>query len=238
MSLAITCLIVEDEPPAMQLLDDYIRKLPMLELKGKCYDALEAMKYLKKEKVDVIFLDINLPALSGLEMASLIPKDQKIIFTTAYGEHALDSFAFQVVDYLLKPIPFGRFLQAIQKLQHFTSTRVVIKEQTQEKSPELFFIKTGRQVISILYADILYIEAHKEYLCIHTKGQKHMVYRRMKEMATSLPRQFIRIHNSYIVNMQHLQKTSAQSVTIGGLELPVSSSYKEPLQTRLKEYLL
>lgn len=236
MSAAITCLIVEDEPLAMQLMEDYIRKLPILHLKGKCYDALEAMQWLKHQKVDVIFLDINMPALSGLEMAALIPKDQRIIFTTAYAEHALDSFAFHVIDYLLKPVSFKRFLQAIQKLQLQIQPVETIEMPTKE--PELLFIKSGRAVINIRFTDILYIEAHKEYLQIHTKEQKHLVYKRMKDMATSLPASFIRIHNSYIINLQHLQKTNVQSVQINEKELPVSSSYKEALQTKLKEYLL
>jgi two-component system, LytTR family, response regulator len=236
MSAAITCLIVEDEPLAMQLMEDYIRKLPILHLKGKCYDALEAMEWLKRQKADVIFLDINMPALSGLEMAALIPKDQRIIFTTAYAEHALDSFAFHVIDYLLKPVSFKRFLQAIQKLQLQIQPAETI--EIRDKEPELLFIKSGRTVINIRFTDILYIEAHKEYLQIHTKDQKHLVYKRMKDMATSLPDSFIRIHNSYIINLQHLQKTNVQSVKIGDKELPVSSSYKEALQTKLKEYLL
>lgn len=236
MSAAITCLIVEDEPLAMQLMEDYIRKLPMLHLKGKCYDALEAMEWLKHQKADVIFLDINMPALSGLEMAALIPKDQRIIFTTAYAEHALDSFSFHVIDYLLKPVSFKRFLQAIQKLQ--LQMQPVESIDLTAKEPELLFIKSGRTVINIRFTDILYIEAHKEYLQIHTKDQKHLIYKRMKDLATSLPASFIRIHNSYIINLQHLQKTNVQSVLIGDKELPVSASYKEALQMRLKAYLL
>ncbi|MBL0883513.1 MAG: response regulator transcription factor [Chitinophagaceae bacterium] len=236
MSALITCLIVEDEPLAMQLMEDYIRKLPMLHLKGKCYDALEAMEWLKHHKADVIFLDINLPALSGLEMAALIPKDQRIIFTTAYAEHALDSFAFHVIDYLLKPVSFKRFLHAIQKLQ--LQIRTFETNDIPAKEPDLLFIKSGRTVINIRFTDILYIEANKEYLQIHTKDQKHLVYKRMKDMAASLPASFIRIHNSYIINLQHLQKTDVQSVQINDKELPVSSSYKEALQAKLKGYLL
>jgi len=236
MSAAITCLIVEDEPLAMQLMEDYIRKLSILQLKGKCYDALEAIALLQQQKVDVIFLDINMPALSGLEMAALIPKDQRIIFTTAYAEHALDSFSFHVIDYLLKPVSFKRFLQAIQKVQLQIQPAEPI--ETYVKESDLLFIKSGRTVINIRFSDILFIEAHKEYLQIHTSTQKHLVYKRMKDMAATLPTFFIRIHNSYIINLHHLQKTNVQSVQIGDKELPVSSSYKEILQEKLKAYLL
>lgn len=237
MSTKITCLIIEDEPPAMQLLEDYTRKLPMLELKGKFYDAIEGLEYLKKNTVDVIFLDINLPALSGLEMASLIQKEQKIIFTTAYAEHALDSFSFHVIDYLLKPISFKRFLQAIQKLQLHVFPKPINKEQT-IKHDELLFVKTGRTVVRIQFSDIIYIEAHKEYLCIHASQQKHLVYKRMKEMAASLPDSFVRIHNSYIVNLQHVKKLGQQMVEVGGRELPVSAGYKEAFQQHIQQHMM
>lgn len=237
MSTKITCLIIEDEPPAMQLLEDYIRKLSMLELRGKFYDAIEAMEYLKKNTVDVIFLDINLPALSGLEMAALIPKEQKIIFTTAYAEYAIDSFSFHAVDYLLKPVSFKRFLQAIQKLQlHITPQP--IKEIPAPKQDELLFVKTGRTVIRVQFSDIIYIEAHKEYLCIHTSQQKHLVYKRMKEMAASLPDCFVRIHNSYIVNLRHVQKLGQQLVEIAGRALPVSAGYKEAFQQHIQQHMM
>lgn len=237
MNTKISCLIIEDEPPAMQLLEDYIRKLPMLELKGKFYDAIEALEYLKKQPADIIFLDINLPGLSGLELAELIPKDQKIIFTTAYAEHALDSFSFHVIDYLLKPVSFKRFLQAIQKLQLHVSPSPV-KEIQPAKQDELLFIKTGRTVIRIQFSDIIYIEAHKEYLCIHTGRQKHLVYKRMKEMAASLPDSFVRIHNSYIINLRHVQKLGQQLVEVGGRELPVSAGYKEAFQQHIQQHMM
>lgn len=237
MNTKISCLIIEDEPPAMQLLEDYIRKLPMLELKGKFYDAIEALEYLKKQPADIIFLDINLPGLSGLELAELIPKDQKIIFTTAYAEHALDSFSFHVIDYLLKPVSFKRFLQAIQKLQLHVSPSPV-KEIQPAKQDELLFIKTGRTVIRIQFSDIIYIEAHKEYLCIHTGRQKHLVYKRMKEMAASLPDSFVRIHNSYIINLRHVQKLGQQLVEVGGRELPVSAGYKETFQQHIQQHMM
>lgn len=238
MNPVITCLIVEDEPPAMNLMEDYIRKLPMLQLKGKCYDALEALDFLKNNQVDVIFLDINLPALSGLELAGLIPADQRIIFTTAYGEHALDSFAFHVIDYILKPISFKRFLLAIQKLQLHIFPQTAVNESASSRTNDLFFIKTGRKLIHIKFTDIRYVEAHKEYLCIHTFDQKHLVYKRMKEIAKSLPDHFVRIHNSYIINMQHIHKTDSQVVSIAETELPISNTYREKFQTKLKDRLL
>lgn len=238
MNPVITCLIVEDEPPAMQLMEDYIKKLPILALKGKCYDALEALDFLKNNQVDVIFLDINLPALSGLELAGLIPPEQRIIFTTAYGEHALDSFAFHVVDYILKPISFKRFLLAIQKLQMHISPQVISQEPAASRNNDILFIKTGRKLVHVKFSEIRYIEANKEYLCINTFDQKYWVYKRMKAMAASLPDHFIRIHNSFIINIQYLEKTDMQTVFIADIELPISNTYKEQFQVKLKDCLL
>lgn len=238
MNPVITCLIVEDEPLAMQLMEDYINKLPSLALKGKCYDALEALDFLKTNQVDVIFLDINLPALSGLELAGLIPAEQRIIFTTAYGEHALDSFAFHVIDYILKPISFKRFLLAIQKLQLHLFPQTVVQNSTPARQNDIFFIKTGRKLIHIKFTDIRYVEAQKEYLCINTDVQKYMVYKRMKDMAASLPDYFVRIHNSYIVNIQHIHKTDTQFVTINDMQIPISGTYKDRFQAKLKDRLL
>jgi DNA-binding LytR/AlgR family response regulator len=238
MSQKIKCLIVEDEPPAMQLMETYIQKLPVLELAGKCYDALEAMDWLKKQTADVIFLDINMPSLTGLEMAGLIPKSQKIIFTTAYSEHALDSFAFHVVDYLLKPVSFKRFLESVQKLQAYQTGTAPAPGKPTDPTDDMIFIKTGRQLLPIQTDSILYIEAHKEYLCIHTLQQKHLVYKRMKDMASTLPDQFMRIHNSYIINLRKMGKADQHSVEINGMILPISNSYRESFQEKMKKHLL
>jgi DNA-binding LytR/AlgR family response regulator len=137
----------------------------------------------------------------------------------------------------LKPVSFKRFLQAIQKLQLHVSPSPV-KEIQSAKQDELLFIKTGRTVIRIQFSDIIYIEAHKEYLCIHTGRQKHLVYKRMKEMAASLPDSFVRIHNSYIINLRHVQKLGQQLVEVGGRELPVSAGYKEAFQQHIQQHMM
>lgn len=236
MNKRISCLIVEDEPPAMQLLEDHILKLPMLELKGKAYDALEALELLKHQDVDVIFMDINLPSLTGLEMASLLKPEQRIIFTTAYAEHALESFSFHVVDYLLKPISFKRFLQAVQKLQQYEASPTSVVQGSSQQ--DMLFLKTGRVVIQVRYDDILFIEGQKEYLCVQTTTKKHLVYKRMKEMAAGLPPSFVRIHHSYIVNLQHVTETRTGSVLLAGNEFPVSQSYREQYRQKLNSLLL
>ncbi len=228
--------MIEDEPLAMQLLEDHIAKLPMLELKAKMYDALETMQFLQRNTVDVIFLDINLPSLSGLEMASLLKPEQKIIFTTAYAAHALESFAFHVVDYLLKPITFKRFLQAVQKLQQYTlSEPKLVRDDILQ---DTLFVKTGRVMVQVRYADILFIEGQKEYLSVQTANRKYLVYKRMKEMAAGLPSSFIRIHHSYIVNLQHVTETRTNTVILAGREFPVSLGYREQYKERISGFLL
>jgi len=235
----MTCMIVEDEPHAMQLLEDHITKVPFLQLVAKCYDAMDAVSFLGNHTVDVIFLDINMPRLTGIEMAAMIAKDQKLIFTTAYSEYALDSFEYNVIDYLLKPITFKRFMQAINKLQLFMSPAPLPGEETEATAtPTYLFVKSGKQVHKIEYTAIYYLEALKEYIAIHTAKEKILVYKRMKEVAESLPPQFVRIHNSYIVNVQHIKNIDSNMVLIQEQRLPVSNSYRELFQQKINARML
>lgn len=233
----LSCLIVEDEPNAMLLLQDHISKVPFLALKGSCYDAMEAMRFLKEQHVDVLFLDINMPRLTGMELAAMLPVSQKIIFTTAYSEYALDSFDYHVIDYLLKPISFKRFMQAVHKLD-----QVAGKKEAASSGPlaekDFLFVKSGRQVHQIAYESILYIEALKEYIAIHTASEKLLVYKRMKEIAAQLPASFIRIHNSYIVNMRHVKSVGTAEVMVKETSLPVSNGYKSLLQENIQHRIL
>lgn len=234
----ITCMIVEDEPNAMKLLEDYIGKTPFLQLLHKSYDAMDSIRFLRSNMVDVIFLDINMPRITGIEMAAMIGKDQKIIFTTAYSEYALDSFEYHVVDYLLKPITFKRFMQSIGKLQSFMQEEIKRQKKEAGGDEDFLFVKSGKQVHKIEYGSVLYLEALKEYIAIHTSTEKILVYRRMKEVAETLPPQFVRIHNSYIVNIQHIQNIGSNMVSINELRLPVSNSYREQFQQKISARML
>lgn len=234
----IRCMIVEDEPHAMQLLEDHLCKIPFMQLVSKCYDAMSAIDYLRTNIVDVIFLDINMPLLTGIDMASMIPKQQKIIFTTAYSEYALDSFDYHVVDYLLKPITFKRFMQAVNKLQLFIQSEPVAVTTETNTSTDYLFVKSGRQFHKIKYTAISYLEALKEYIAIHTASEKILVYKRMKDLAETLPPGFVRIHNSYIVNIEHIKNIDSNTVLVQGQRLPVSNSYKELFQQRIQEKMI
>lgn len=231
-------MIVEDEPPAMQLLEDHIAKVPYLQLIRKCYDGAEAAQFLSEHPCDLIFLDINMPQLNGIELAAMLPPYQKIIFTTAYSEHALSSFEFHVIDYLLKPISFKRFMQAINKLQYLTAPVAVTEKQSEEETRDFLFVKSGKQIHRISYSSIIYIEALKEYIAIHASTGTILVYKRMKEMAEQLPASFVRIHNSYIINMQYIKSIEPGLVEIHNTKLPVSNSYRDLFNQRISNRLL
>lgn len=235
----ITCLIVDDEPNAVQLLEDHIRKVPFLQLKAKCYDAFEVLEFLKSDKVQLIFMDINMPQLSGMDLAALLPKDQHIIFSTAYANYALEGYEYNAVDYLLKPVTFKRFMQAVTKAQSlFTQPRQEMAIREVSATPEYIFVKSGKQLIKVEYDKVLYLEALKEYVSIVTADNKMMIYKRMKELEETLPVNFIRIHNSYIVNIDHIQHIADNQVVIGKMKLPVSASYRESFLQLVNKRLL
>lgn len=215
----ISCLIVEDEPNAGQLLQDYIAKVPYLALKGTCFDALEALEFLGRTQADLVFLDINMPDVTGMELIHMLPKDQKIIFTTAYSDYAIQSYEYNAVDYLLKPITFKRFLMAVQK-----AAQMIGEEKTVD---EYLFARSDKKMIRVNIRDIIYFEALKEYVCIHTRNQRIITYKRMKELLEKLPGQFTRIHNSYIINGDHITRVEGNYVLVGDKNLPIGISYRD-----------
>jgi two-component system, LytTR family, response regulator len=233
--MSISCIVIDDEPNAVQLLQDYIAKTPGLQLTGSFYDGVDALAFLRqKNTVDIIFTDINMPLLSGMELAGLLPRTQKFIFTTAYSEHALSSFSYYVVDYLLKPISFARFTQAVTKIQQ--SMQAPPPETGREA--DFIFVKSGKQFIKIVLADILYISGAKEYINIHTAKENLLVYKRMKEMEGILPAYFTRVHHSYIINTNYLEKVEPAQVVVAQTAIPVSEGYKNNLQAVLNNRVL
>jgi len=214
--MAIRCLIVDDEPLAVNLLEQYVLQVPFLSLSGKCYNAMEALLFLHKEEVDLIFLDINMPKLSGLEMAGSLSAHM-IIFTTAYSQHAVESYEKNAVDYLLKPITFDRFVRSVNKAYNLYK----------KDNEPVFYIKSGKTIIKINMDDVLFIEGLKDYVTIYTAGNKHVVYKRMKELEDSLPGNFSRVHNSFIVNRDHIEKIEQNQVFIAAQSIPISDKYRE-----------
>ncbi|HVV54032.1 MAG TPA: LytTR family transcriptional regulator DNA-binding domain-containing protein [Mucilaginibacter sp.] len=225
--MSLRCIIIDDEPNAVNLLAILIRQTTDWELMAKCYDALEAMAFLKKNKADFIFLDINMPQLTGMELAAILPPETKIVFTTAYSEYAAESYTFQTIDYLLKPITLKRFIASTQKIESYFGNRNVTDiPAAPSAEKEYFFIKSGKTLSRIRLEDILYFEGEKEYARLVTTTGQLLIYRRLKDIEEQLPLPFIRVHNSYIVNTRQLEKFQDNHIHIAGKQIPVSEKFK------------
>lgn len=232
----LRCLIVDDEPNAVSLLEMLIEQNTNWDLAGKCYNAREALTFLKTTPVDFIFLDINMPQLSGMEMASLLPPDTRIVFTTAYSEYAADSYSFQTIDYLLKPITIKRFYSAMQKIEARFSTPEVSKAvQASPPVEEYFFIKSGRTLNKVLLKDILYFEGEKEYARLVSTQDKILIYKRLKDIEEQLSPTFTRVHNSYIVNVARVDSIRDNHIFIGSRQIPISEKFRESFMHIIRE---
>jgi two-component system, LytTR family, response regulator len=230
--VSIKCLIVEDEPLARNLLKDYVDKIPSLQLIKTCSNALEAMEVLNNQFVDLLFLDIQMPEITGVSFFKALSKKPLVVFTTAYSEYALEGYELDVVDYLLKPITFERFVKAVDKASQRmpkTSTQTSITDTvSSDKFPDFVFVKDGTKLVKVKLDDILYIEGMKDYVTIYTGQQKISSLQRMKAMEDQLPRdKFIRIHHSYIINIAAVESIHKNEVKIGNSLLPVSESYRK-----------
>lgn len=227
--MTITCLIVDDEPLARNLLAEYVKKVPSLQLVEVCSSPLAAMEVLKQKSVDLLFLDIQMPEITGITFLKILKRKPLVVLTTAYSEYALESYDFDVVDYLLKPITLERFLKAVDKVTERLSTPRVVQERTSPEAAQPFiFVKDGTKLVKIRWADILYIEGLKDYVTIHTRQQKVISLQRLKVLEEQLPSdKFIRIHNSYIVALDAIDSIHKGDVQIGTALLPISDSYKK-----------
>ncbi|MGY4535845.1 two-component system LytT family response regulator [Mucilaginibacter sp. UYNi724] len=233
----LRCIIIDDEPNAVNLLEVLIGQTTQWQLLGKCYNALEAMNFLKKHTVDFIFLDINMPHLTGMELAGLLPKETKIIFTTAYAEHAAESYAFQTIDYLLKPITLKRFVTATQKIEAAFAKQPVVEKAESKADEGYFFVKSGKTLRKILLDEVLYFEGEKEYVRLVTGNEELLIYRRLKDIEEQLSTPFVRVHNSYIVNTKLLSKIQDNHIYIGDKQIPVSEKFRDGFMGLIRKRL-
>ncbi|PST83145.1 DNA-binding response regulator [Pedobacter yulinensis] len=225
--MKLSCLIVDDEPNAVALLRVLILENTDWEISACCYDAREALDFLRNNTADLIFLDINMPRLSGMELAALLPGTTRLVFTTAYSEFAAASYGFNTLDYLLKPITLGRFLAARGKIERaFEPPATTTDLAPAAPRPDWFFVKSGKTINRISLNDLLYIEGEKEYLRLVTTGGDLLVYKRMKEMAEQLTLPFFRVHNSWIVNTERITRIQDNQIYIGGKRIPVSDKFR------------
>ncbi|WP_143310557.1 LytR/AlgR family response regulator transcription factor [Chitinophaga vietnamensis] len=223
-----SCIIVEDEPLAAEMLSDYIRQVPFLHFKGVCADAIYAMEMLQQEPIDLIFLDIHLPKLKGLAFIRSLKQPPQIIITTAYQEYALQGYEYNVVDYLLKPIEFSRFLMAVNKLrQPLMRQEPVEMMRPIAERPYLFF-NVSKKKVKVFLDEILYIESLKEYISITTKDKTILTKFPLGEIEELLARNnFLRIHRSFIIAKDKIDAFTATDVEISNKSIPIGRSYKE-----------
>ena len=222
----IKCIIVEDETLAQQVIQSHLQKISSFQLMAVCGNAAEAIAALKKFEVDLIFLDIQLPGISGLNFLKILSNPPLVIITTAFSEYALESYEFSVIDYLLKPVSFERFKKAINKVfdGRLYSKNIVEKETP---SAEHIFIKSGSKFFKINFSEIIYIEAMKDYLKINAADYKLVTHQTMTEMEKMLPaKQFIRVHKSFIVAVPHIKSVYGSSIEMGKNTIPIGVSYK------------
>ena len=223
MKASLKCIIVDDEPPAIRLLEKYISKVTALELVASTTNPLEALQILEKNSIDLAFLDIQMPNLTGIQLSKIIDANTKVIFTTAYPQFALESYELNAVDYLLKPFEFERFYKAISKAIPNQSIKNV------KDNKGCLFVKTDgkNNYENINVSDILFVEGLKNYVAIHVKDRQIITYNTLKYIYENLPKDdFIQIHKSYIVAIRHIDKTNSISVQIGNKDLPIGNSYK------------
>ena len=231
----ITCLIVEDEPLAAEVLEDYLRQVPFLHLVHTCGDAICALEVLQREKIELIFLDIHLPKLKGLDFLKTLDKPPKIIITSAYQDYALQGYEFNVVDYLLKPIEFQRFVVAVNKVwQQQEASALSVRPQIAPGRPFLFF-NVGKKKVRMFLDEILYIESLKEYIKIVSKNKFILTKVQLGQTEDLLKnRNFVRIHRSFIVAKDKIDAFSATDIEIQGKLIPIGRSYKEQVDTHLE----
>ncbi len=232
--MELNCLIVDDEILAQDVIEKYISTMPTLNLVGKCDSAIEAISFLHNNQVDLLFLDLNMPELSGLEMLKTLTNPPKVILTTAYSEYALESYEYGVIDYLLKPIKLERFIKAVNKVvEQFSETKAGTEIQAKQPG-QTIFLKEDQVTYQVNLNDILFIEAYGNYLKVHTPDKVHVIRDTMHDMEDKLPESlFIRIHKSYIVSLSKIESVSGNRVFIKQQEIPVGEMYKLTLKQKI-----
>jgi len=245
--MKLRCLIVDDEPLALDVLETFVSRLDNLELVCRCNNAVEAYNCLQTEHIDLIFLDIQMPKLTGIEFLKSIPHPPKVIFTTAYRDYALDSYELNAVDYLLKPISFERFLKAVSKVA-VAEPRVAAVAPVPVAAPAsetdykdaFIYLKADKKMVKVMLADILYIESLKDYIRVKTETREIISYQKISFLEEKLPTdKFLRIHRSFIIALDKIQAFSATAVDIGKTEIPIGRFYKnEVLQVLGQNNLL
>ncbi|MGZ8523667.1 MAG: LytR/AlgR family response regulator transcription factor [Chitinophagaceae bacterium] len=221
----LNCLLIDDEPLALQILEDFVNKTPYLKLIGKFEDPLQSLSLFESQKIDLLFLDIKMPDISGIDFYKSLANKPEVIFTTAYSEFAINGFELKAMDYLMKPISFEKFITACNRVKDFIEIR-----NQKDKGKEFFFINVSHKMHKIFYDDILYLEGYKDYTKVHLISSPNplLILHNLKYFEDLLDKkQFIRIHRSYMVSLRKINTASRKSVTINNNSLPVSDNYRD-----------
>lgn len=228
--MKLSAIAIDDEPKALEVVQMHANKVPFLDLRASFIDAFEALPFLRQNKVDLLFLDIKMPDISGIEFAQILKNGPLVVFTTAYSEYAVQGFDLDAVDYLLKPFSLARFTKACNKALEMKNVRGT-------EAPDFIFLKTGYEEEKVYLKDILYIEAAGNYMTYVLKERKLMCRQNVPEALLALPEQdFVRVHRSFIVGVKHVGKIARQQVWVNGVEIPVGASYEDGV-ARIREAL-
>ncbi|HEY8400894.1 MAG TPA: LytTR family DNA-binding domain-containing protein [Cytophagaceae bacterium] len=219
----LKCVVIDDEQPAIDVLESYINKVPYLSLVAKYNNGIDALEYVDFSAIDILFIDIQMPDINGMELLKRLDAKVNIVFTTAYPEYALKGYDFQPLDFLVKPISFDMFMRAVERAKSVNTGNSEVGEAHVEE----FYIKSRGKIIRILSSDILYIEGLKDYVIFYTSDSKYIALQSMKELEEKLGKiHFIRIHKSFIVDTNKIEEVSSNQVKIGGRQIPIGRQFK------------
>jgi len=225
----INCVAIDDEPLALDLVEDFASKVPFLRMVATYNSGLDALELLNQQEIDLLFLDIQMPDISGMQFIKSLDNPPKVIFTTAYAQHAVEGFNVDAVDYLLKPFTFERFLKAANKARQL----IQAEQSTSFSNDDYMFVKSGYDMVKVNYSDIQFIEGLKDYVKIHTAAKTVIALLNMKSLEKSLPASFFRVHRSYIINFEFLESVGRRNVLVANKDIPLGDMYREQFMAKL-----
>jgi two-component system LytT family response regulator len=228
----MNCIAIDDEPKALEVIERYCRKSDLVDLKASFREPVKAIEFLNREKIDLIFLDINMPDINGMQLIQTLAAKPMVIFTTAYSNYAVESYNLNAIDYLLKPITFERFLAAVNKASTLLSHQN--KPSIKEDEAGTVFIKSGPHTYQVKVADILYLEKDGNYITVHLKDKQILIRENMGDIFDMVPAvEFVRVHKSFVVAIKHISMIEVHQLSINGVKIPIGSTYRELLRERL-----
>ncbi len=234
--MQVKCLIIDDEPLAVKVVEKYIEEVDDFECVGNCSNGLEAIRFLNEQAVDLIFLDINMPKLSGMEFLETLKNPPQVVITTAYRDYAVESYNYDVVDYLVKPIEFPRFFRMVQKVMNRLSIKPAWPGSAAGEAEKIdhLFLKVDKKMVKVFLKDLLYVESLKDYVMVRTTAEDLIVHHNLHSFTDLLPQEdFMRIHRSYTVSLEKIKAINGNQVEIGGKHLPIGRNYQSEVKNRI-----